>query len=93
MIGDRETPREEITEELPPLDHVVRLNPPPVDPPLPPAWVERHGRIVVIRHTWPSGEEGLTERVYPTVGKALIGYATQVSFLRHRGYTDADPGW
>lgn len=93
MIGDNEHPTEDTVETLPPLDAMLRFNPPVQDPPTPPAWVERRGSMVVIRHTWPDGSEATTERTYASDGKALIGFACQVAALRKRGYADADPSW
>ena len=87
MIGDREYRDPDADEELPPVDAMLRFDPPQRDIPTAPAWVERRGRIVVVRHTWPEGD-ATTERTYPTTGKALIGYAYQAATLRQRGYTD-----
>lgn len=93
MIGDRETPQATPVEQLPPTDAALLFNPPVRDGlPCPPAWVERRGRMVIIRHAWPEGDATF-ERSYATEAKAIIGFACRVSGLRGRGYTDAFPDW
>jgi len=106
MIGDREDrdgsavrddlPMDDATVEhdLPPVDACLLFNPPPpVDGlRLVPAYVERRAQWVVIRHCWPEGD-ATTETPYPSVARALHGYARQVAALKGRGYTDATADW
>lgn len=93
MIGDRERPDDpgdvpqgapyEPEEGYGPLDAMVRLNPPGG---LPPAWVERYGRLIVLRHTWPGAPSSVTECPYGTEADALRAMAHKVAFLIRRGY-------
>lgn len=92
MIGDREQRDDEgPVEEWGPLDAMVRLNPPPDDNglgiPRPPAWVERYGRTVVVRHTFPDDNSATTETPHASDAAAIRGLATQVAALLRRGYT------
>lgn len=86
MIGDREgpNPHEADADDLGPLDAMVRLNPP--ESSMPPAWVERYGRVVVIRHTFPGGSSPTTETVHPSEADAIRGVARAVAVLTGRNY-------
>ena len=93
MIGDRENPHDDTVDDvLPPVDAMLRFNPPPRDPPTPPCWLELRDRFVVARHTTPEGD-ATTERCYGSQADALRGYAAQAAKLRQIGYTDADAVW
>lgn len=77
-----------------PLDAMVRLSPPPVDPAAPSitndlVFVERYGRIVVVRHRDPLGvgADVLRETAYPTEAVALRHFAHRVGLFLHDAYT------
>jgi len=90
VIGDDErweTP-EECAEGYGPLDAAVRLNPPDGGVfQLPPAWVERYDRLVVIRHVYDKQREAVTETMHPTAAAAVQALARAVGALYGRGYT------
>lgn len=103
MIGDRENREDDVpeepAEEYGPLDAMVRLDPPPSpyipgDPisslALPPAWVERYDRVVIVRHTFvnaPDGcRESYSERACPSAAVATREMARQIAVLLSRGY-------
>ena len=98
MIGDREYPdgQPPEVEAWGPLDAMTRLNPPVapvtvggglVQIPRPPAWVERYGCFVIIRHTFADGGSAVTERLYPSDGRAVQGMAGLIGGLLKIGYT------
>lgn len=95
MIGDREHRDDEPpAENFGPLDAMIRLNPPPLQPgqfgATVPAFIERYFRLIVVRHVFPDGSESLTEQRYPTVTQAIHGMSFKVAFLQGRGYTVVD---
>jgi hypothetical protein len=74
-----------------PLDAAVRLNPPvDIQVQLPPAWVERYGRLIVIRHVYDSQRESVTETMHPTEARAVQALARAVGVLYGRGYSRVD---
>lgn len=87
MIGDREHGdgyEREPKVDLGPLDAMVRLEPPD-DLPIP-AWIERYGAVVVIRHTHADGP-GVAREIYcSSDGTAVQRYARAVAELVDRGY-------
>jgi hypothetical protein len=90
VIGDREyhDNEPETEEDLGPLDAMVRMDAPEPEnnmPRLPPAWVERYGRFVLVRHTFPAGDSS-TVTPYPSDGQAVRFMAVQVAALLGRGY-------
>lgn len=87
MIGDRENRDDDY--EVPevdhgPLDAMVRMEP-PEDLPVP-AWVERHGTVVIVRHTHGTGPNVLRESYCSSVAAAVVHYAREVGRLQARGY-------
>lgn len=90
MTGDHEGRDDEFMPlaDFGPLDAMVRLSPPDGDP-APPAWVERYGAVIVVRHTFPDGD--VTREMFATTEAfALLRYAREVAFLVSRGYAVVD---
>lgn len=93
MIGDREHndgyEREPVVD-FGPLDAMVRLEP-PQDLPVP-AWVERHGSLVVIRHTHADDGPDVTREIYcPSTSAAIHRYARAVGEMVAQGYRVVQP--